>query len=180
MILVPFNDMEESLVPKLRVKVRKSMSYMYGFDFAGKNTGVTVSTTSTERVLTSITLPGSLFEEAAVIDSSDGDSVGLVFTFFEDATLFPLPSETPPDLSIQSPVIGALLGAVPTITDLTEPIVITLHLRATTDNVTVSYFIMPLLRNKTFNVNAQEERVQSVDCVSWDFEALGKAYSSQW
>ena len=113
----------------------------YSLDFPRKNTGVTVSTTSTEGLLASIALPGSLFEEAAVINSSDGDSVGLVLTFFEDATLFPLPNETPPDLSIQSSVIGALLGGVPIITDLTEPIVITLHLRTTTDNGTVIYHV---------------------------------------
>ena len=72
-----------------------------------------------------------------VINSSVGGGIGLVFSFFETPVLFPLPNGTRRDVQIRSSVIGALLGGVPTIIDLVNPVNITLQIKITA----VSYFM---------------------------------------
>ena len=54
-------------------------------------------------------------------------NVGMGFTFYEMATLFPLPEDSPSDLTVGSPVIGALLAGQ-SVSDLQDPIVIFLRL----------------------------------------------------
>ena len=49
------------------------------------------------------------------------------FTFYELATLFPLPEGSPSDLTIGSSVIGALVGGQ-SFSDLQDPVVIFLRL----------------------------------------------------
>ena len=78
--------------------------------------------------LASIQLPQSLFSTGAVTNSSAGGGVGLVFTFYETPVLFPLPNGTRADLQIRSAVIGALIGGVPNVSNLSDPIVISLQL----------------------------------------------------
>ena len=80
-----------------------------------------------ENLLAAIQLPGTLFMENEVIDSSSGGgSVGIVFTLYETPPLlFPLANGT--SASIRSVVIGALLGSVPNVIDLIDPITISLQ-----------------------------------------------------
>ena len=82
----------------------------------------------TEQLLASLQLPDSLFSTPTVADSTVGGGVGLVFLFFETAVLFPLPNVTRTDLQIRSSVVGALLGGVTNISNLTDPVIITLPL----------------------------------------------------
>ena len=74
--------------------------------------------------IASIELPPSLFEKINVVNTS----VGIVFTVYEEPVLFPLADGTPPNLKIRSPVIGAQLGGILTIENLTEPVEIFLQL----------------------------------------------------
>ena len=91
----------------------------------------------TDTFLASIELPGSLFDMVRVTNSSVGGGIGLVFSFFETPVLFPLPNGTRRDIQIRSSVIGALLGGVPSIIDLVNPVNITLQIKITA----VSYFM---------------------------------------
>ena len=94
----------------------------------------TISSTMSEpeAVLASIQLPETLFGTDSVTNKSVGGGVGLVFSFFETPVLFPLPNGTRMDLQIRSAVIGALLGGIPTITDLDDPIVLVFQLNIDT------------------------------------------------
>ena len=69
----------------------------------------------------SIALPPSLFMRIS------GSEVGIVFTFYETATLFPLPDETCNNLTVGSAVIGALVAGH-SFTDLRDPVIILLRL----------------------------------------------------
>ena len=70
----------------------------------------------------SISLPPSLFAELRTTTD-----VGLGFTFYRTAALFPLPEDSPSNLTIGSSVIGALVGGQ-SISDLSEPVTIFLRL----------------------------------------------------
>ena len=71
----------------------------------------------------SITLPPTLFEREEVID----DEVGLAFTFYESANLFPLANGTNSDAAIGSSVIGALIAGKDVL-NLQDPVEIVLPL----------------------------------------------------
>ena len=84
--------------------------------------------------IASLTLPASLFEEGAVLNSGlVGDGVGLVFTAFSSPVLFPLANGTRSTVEIRSSIIGALIGGLPTIRNLSDPVVIFLEISL--DNV---------------------------------------------
>ena len=119
-----------------------TMFNLYAFNL-GINTTINNQSSINEGLLATITLPESVFEVDTVTVSSVDGSVGLVFSFYENADFFPLPNGAPPDLSIQSPVIGALLGGVPGINNLVHPVVISLQLNNMFDsNDTVSSYVM--------------------------------------
>ena len=73
----------------------------------------------------SIALPSALFREL-----SSTTEVGIGFTFYETAVLFPLPEGSPSNLAIGSPVIGALVGGQ-NFTNLSTPVTIFLRLNQT-------------------------------------------------
>ena len=72
----------------------------------------------------SIALPASLFRKLNTME------VGIGFTFYETAALFPLPEGSPSNITIGSPVIGALVGGQ-NFTDLSDPVNIFLRLTQT-------------------------------------------------
>ena len=72
----------------------------------------------------SISLPPSLFAELELVNTT---KVGMGFTFYENATLFPLPEGSPSDLTVGSPVIGALVAGQ-SFSDLQDPVMIVLRL----------------------------------------------------
>ena len=84
----------------------------------------TENSTITESQDASISLPPSLFAELELVNTT---IVGMGFTFYEMATLFPLPEGSPFDPTIGSPVIGALV-ADQSVSDLQDPVVISLRL----------------------------------------------------
>ena len=72
----------------------------------------------------SIALPQSLFADLELVTTM---TVGIGFTFYETAALFPLPEGSPPNLNIGSPVIGAFVASQ-NVSDLHDPIIIIFHL----------------------------------------------------
>lgn len=89
----------------------------------------TTDTTSMDRNdenVASIQLPNTLFNSDIVKNSTVDDRVGLVFTYFETTALFPLRNGT--RLVNTSSVIGALVGGTPSITDIREPVTVTLRI----------------------------------------------------
>ena len=72
----------------------------------------------------SIALPASLFRELNTTE------VGIGFTFYEMAALFLLPEGSPSNITIGSPVIGALVAGQ-NFTDLSDPVNIFLRLTQT-------------------------------------------------
>ena len=80
------------------------------------------TTTLQEDQDASISLPPSLFAELG-----NATEVGVGFTFYETAALFPLPEASPSNLTIGSSVIGALVGGQ-SFSDLQDPVVIFLRL----------------------------------------------------
>ena len=78
----------------------------------------TTMTTLAEDQDVSITLPASLFGRL-----STTDAVGIAITFYSTSSLFPLPKDSPSNLTIGSHVIGALVGGQ-TFSNLREPITI--------------------------------------------------------
>ena len=128
--LMNCKEMEDSLVPDKRVKVFFRLQHVE-LEIHYNTTIIGISTTSsvmdTDTFLASIELPESLFDMDRVTNSSVGGGIGLVFLIFETPVLFPLPNGTQRDIQIRSSVIGALLGGVPSIIDLVNPIIITLH-----------------------------------------------------
>ena len=74
--------------------------------------------------IASIALPPSLFERINVVNTS----VVIVFTVYVGPVLFPSANGTPPNLEIRSPVIGAQLGGILSIENLTDPVEIFLTL----------------------------------------------------
>ncbi|CAI7989315.1 Adhesion G-protein coupled receptor G4, partial [Geodia barretti] len=113
--------------------------------------GITTLPGVTDGVLASIQLPGSLFSTDRVTNNSVGRGVGLVFSFFETPVLFPLANGTRADLQIRTSVIGTLIGGIPNISDLLDPIIITFQLE----------------------IDTEDEVIENGACVSWDFEASG-------
>ena len=70
----------------------------------------------------SISLPPSLFAELG-----NATEVGVGFTFYETAALFPLPEGSPSNLTVGSSVIGALVGGQ-SFSNLRDPVTIFLRL----------------------------------------------------
>ena len=68
-----------------------------------------------------ISLPPSLFQ---LVNTTE---VGIGFTFYETAALFPLPEGSPSNLTVGSPVIGALVVGQ-SFSDLQDPVTIFLRL----------------------------------------------------
>ena len=100
----------------------------------------------TDELLASIQLPGSLFNMDKVTNSNVGGGIGLVFSFFETPVLFPLPNGTQRDVEIRSSIIGALLGGTGSVTDLVDPVIITLEIEISA----VSLLI--IANNRTINM----------------------------
>ena len=88
-----------------------------------------------EGLLAVIQLPESLFMDSRVVNSSVGSSVGLVFTVYTTPVLFPLANGSDVEFDIRTPVIGALFGGLPSLSNLTDPIAITLQLNITNVNL---------------------------------------------
>ena len=84
----------------------------------------TENSTITESQDASISIPSSLFAELELVNAT---KVGMGFTFYETATLFPLPEGSPSNLTIGSPVIGALVAGQ-SFSDLQDPVMIFLRL----------------------------------------------------
>ena len=80
------------------------------------------ATTLLEDQDASVSLRPSLFAEVG-----STTEVGIGFTFYETAALFPLPESSPSNLTIGSAVIGALVAGQ-SITNLRDPVTIFLHL----------------------------------------------------
>ena len=80
------------------------------------------TTTLQEDQDASISLPPSLFEELG-----NATEVGVGFTFYETAALFPLPEGSPSNLTIGSSVIGALVDGQ-SFSNLRDPVTIFLRL----------------------------------------------------
>ncbi len=72
-----------------------------------------------------IILPVSLFEEISPEDNTS--QIGLFFTFYEQPVLFPLGSESRPDISVGSAVIGASFSSGD-VSNLTEGVNISTRL----------------------------------------------------
>ena len=68
----------------------------------------------------SISLPPSLF---AKLDLMNTTEVGIGFTFYETAALFPLPEGSPSNLTIGSSVIGAFVAGQ-SFSDVQDPVII--------------------------------------------------------
>lgn len=107
------------------------------------HTGINIGSL-TESVSAAIELPGSLFGDASVTASAVGGGLGLVFSFYDTAVLFPLPHETHSDFEIRTPVIGALLADAPAIAGLADPIIVTLQLEI--DAVSFLFSVMQRVR----------------------------------
>ena len=71
--------------------------------------------------ISSIFLPSSLFETLQM--KTRDETVGLMFTSYSDAVLFPLASSNYSSLFVASSVIGATVISAQPIRDLSEPIV---------------------------------------------------------
>ena len=84
----------------------------------------TENSSITESQDASISLPPSLFAELKLVNST---KVGMGFTFYQTATLFPLPEGSPSDLTVGSSVIGALVAGQ-SVSDLQDPVMIFLRL----------------------------------------------------
>ena len=77
---------------------------------------------SDQAVFSSIRLPASLFSDVVVVSASGGSAVAVVVTAYESPTLFPLASGSLPNIQIRSSVIGLLIGGVPPLRGLRDPI----------------------------------------------------------
>ena len=97
------------------------MPYLY---LVSVSVGEGTITTLPEDQDAAISLPPSLFAELDLLNTTE---VGVGFTFYETAALFPLPEGSPSNLTIGSPVIGALVGGQ-SFSDLQGPVTIFLHL----------------------------------------------------
>ena len=84
----------------------------------------TENSSITESQDASISLPPSLFAELKLVNTT---KVGMGFTFYQTATLFPLPEGSPSDLTVGSSVIGALVAGQ-SVSDLQDPVMIFLRL----------------------------------------------------
>ena len=97
------------------------MPYLYSVSVSvGKGT----ITTLPEDQDAAISLPPSLFAELDLLNTTE---VGVGFTFYETAALFPLPEGSPSNLTVGSPVIGALVVGQ-SFSDLQDPVTIFLRL----------------------------------------------------
>lgn len=72
-----------------------------------------------------ISLPPTLFDQ--VFDPASDEDVGLAFTFYESANLFPLANGTGRSAVIGSSVVGAIVAGKPVL-DLPDPVIIVLPL----------------------------------------------------
>lgn len=79
-----------------------------------------------------ISLPPTLFDQ--VFDPVSNEDVGLAFTFYESANLFPLANGTNSLSVIGSSVIGAIVAGKPVL-DLIDPVVIVLPLQDQVSNL---------------------------------------------
>ena len=92
------------------------------------------TTTLQEDQDASISLPPSLFAELG-----NATEVGVGFTFYETAALFPLPEGSPSNLTVGSSVIGALVGGQ-SFSNLRDPVTIFLRLTLPVCLATYRYF----------------------------------------
>ena len=97
------------------------MPYLY---LVSVSVGEGTITTLPEDQDAAISLPPSLFAELDLLNTTE---VGVGFTFYETVAMFPLPEGSPSNLTIGSPVIGALVGGQ-SFSDLQGPVTIFLHL----------------------------------------------------
>ena len=123
--------------------------------------------TGTESV-SSIQLPPSIFD-----DTDSGEDVGLVFTYYDTASLFPLDAENSTTL-VASNIIGAIIGNK-TVANLKENITILLPLK----NLVCDYHCNMFTRVQyaclmmSF-VQTQFYDISTAKCASWNFSANGK------
>ena len=115
----------------------------------------------------SISLPPSLFSKLVPVNTTE---VGIGFTFYETAALFPLPEGSPSNLTIGSPVIGALVGGQ-SFSDLQDPVIIFLRLTHQVCSYADSVSTKLVESESTFLTQNLNPR-----CTSWNFSAAGKSY----
>ena len=82
------------------------------------------TTTLPDNQNASIALPQSLFADLELMNTM---TVGIGFTFYKTAALFPLPEGSPSNLTIGSPVIGAFVASQ-NVSDLRNPVIIIFRL----------------------------------------------------
>ena len=125
------------------------------------------TTTLPEIQAASIFLPPSLFAEL-----ENTTKVGIGFTFYETAALFPLPDGSPSNLTIASAVIGALVAGQ-NFFNLPEPVNISLHLTIPVCSY-ICLLVFVCTKVTLFSLFVQ---IRNPQCASWNFTAAGKVQS---
>ena len=110
-----------------------------------------------------ISLPPTLFDQ--VFDPVSDEDVGLAFTFYESANLFPLANGTNSFSVIGSSVIGAIVAGKPVL-DLIDPVVIVLPLQNSVSNLHGSDRLDSFYYYVVFLIPIICFRVLSILCVS--------------
>ena len=112
----------------------------------------------------SVSLLPSLFTELG-----STTEVGIGFTFYETAVLFPLPESSPSNLTIGSAVIGALVSGQ-SFSNLHDPVTIFLHL-----TLPVCFIVFTgIFKLRNFSLHVLLMQPLNPRCASWDFTAAGK------
>ena len=98
--------------------LRLCMPYLHSVLVSQRNSTITTLPQDQDAA---ISLPPSLFD---LVNTTE---VGIGFTFYETAALFPLPEGSPSNLTVGSSVVGALVAGQ-SFSDLQDPVTIFLHL----------------------------------------------------
>ena len=114
-----------------------------------------------------ISLPPSLFAELDLLNTTE---VGIGFTFYETAALFPLAEGSPSNLTVGSSVVGALVGGQ-SFSGLQVPVTIFLQLTSQVCVVLIIIQIFVVLKHGSISL-MQDLNPQ---CASWNFSAAGSS-----
>ena len=116
------------------------------------------------KLTASVELPPSLFSSI----SSNLTDVGIFFTVYKTAALFPI-ANSPGGSKVSPLVVGVTVAAGQEIRNLTEPIVLNFSIPPTAVSC---HGINDSVFNYYFS-KAQDNRDSNFSCVSWDFKASG-------
>ena len=136
-------------------KTGKSFSTEDSYQKPANSSNVPTMSTS-PKLTASVELPRSLFSSI----SSNLTDVGIFFTVYKTAALFPI-ANSPGGSKVSPLVVGVTVAAGQEIRNLIEPIMLN--------------FSIPI-NDSVFNRNfskAQDNRDSNFSCVSWDFKASG-------